>query len=109
METIIRTHDALDLEEIKKGFRECALPERMLPGIELYLTEGVLPGEFLLSVLRNDLRNASMFADHENFPIIGYWGLFCSNYLPSPCWGDAVTTLQWQITVREKRTQERGE
>ena len=41
-------------------FREFHIPLRMMPSIELYINQGIQPGDFLTAVICNDLASASL-------------------------------------------------
>ena len=59
----------------------------MLSGMQRYVEHGIAPGDFLLAVLRNDLRTAVNCADSNNIEALVDWVVFCSNELPANIWG----------------------
>ena|SRR5688572_27085604 len=83
------------------------LPQQLRGGMYRYIEFGVLPGDFLVSVLSNDLRRSCEYADEQNrsrlFDIV-YW---LYNEAPSPCWGSAERIKAWveaRAPDREKAT-----
>ena len=52
-----------------------------------YASKGHLPGDFLKSVLRNDLKEAHARADDYNRETLNEIVSYIYNYLPSTCWG----------------------
>ena len=71
------------------------IPERMMPSIERYVKHGQIPGNFLQAVICNDLKNAFMAADDENFENLGAYVGYFYNEVPANCWGSHETMLQW--------------
>lgn len=72
----------------------------ILPALERYLNNGIMPGGFLTACLENNLSEAFGRADRDNSQnlrnIIGY----IYNYLPSNTWGspEKVTTYVISLT-----------
>lgn len=52
-------------------------------------------GDFLRSVLSNDLRGAYGYADHINVERIGDWMDFVYNEIPSSCHGSPGEYKRW--------------
>jgi len=71
------------------------IPERMMPGIENYIKHGVIPGTFLQAVICNNLKEAFMFADDENFENLAAYAGYFYNEVPSNAWGSNKRMLQW--------------
>ena len=71
------------------------IPERTLDGIRRYVEDRIPPGDFLTSVLGNDLIESFSWADEENrkalFEIVRY----CYNELPYGCWGSPEKVKKW--------------
>lgn len=82
-------------ERIRKGFDELDLPEHMYDGVELYVTQGVMPGGFLTAVLENKLVESVVKADNHNLKRIREWAAFIYNYLPLTCWGSETLVRAW--------------
>lgn len=77
-----------------KGMRE-HIPERMIPGLVRYIEDGIMPGDFLQAVLRNDLKEACAMADDENQALIWDYAYVLYNYAPSDCWGSPERVQRW--------------
>lgn len=72
-----------------------SMSDYTLPAMELYLMHGIHPGSFLMAVLRNDLADAALRADHTNSPILGNivrWVLYNA---PVDSWGDDRRVNAW--------------
>lgn len=72
------------------------LPEQNRAGAKLWIENGILPGEFLVAVISNNLKETFMRADEENirrmFDVVSFW----YNEAPSQCWGSADKVARWQ-------------
>lgn len=68
--------------KVQKGFRELNLPDHMLDGVVLYLTEGIPPGGFLTAVFTNDFKGVFGRADIKNQARIEQWAQFTYNFMP---------------------------
>ena len=71
------------------------IPERMMGGIERYVKKGILPGDFLRSIIKNDLKQAVMFADDENMQNLPAFVSFFYNETPAICWGSEEKMNDW--------------
>ena len=67
----------------------------MRPGLEIYLTRGLLPGDFLQALLSNSLIDTFARADKTNHELIQEWCWWMHGEFPSKAWGDKVTMLAW--------------
>jgi len=71
------------------------VPGHTLPSIDLYVEQRIPPGDFLLAVLRNDLKESFARADMTNraalFDIVNY----LYNCVPGKCWGTPERVEQW--------------
>lgn len=80
------------------------LPEGLQSGMRLYVEQGILPGDFLLGVLENNLVRAVSHADSHNAPRLReivewvYWEL------PSPAWGSPDKVGSWIKQKREEQS-----
>ena len=70
-------------------------PEHMRSGLELWITDGIMPGGFLTAVLENDLKGAIMRADEINQ--VNMFGIvsFIYNRCPLDCWGSPGKVKAW--------------
>lgn len=71
------------------------LPEYMVDGLWLYLSEHIPPGDFLRSVLENTFFRAVALADHNNNKCLAAWTQLVYNELPSACWGSPEAVTGW--------------
>jgi hypothetical protein len=86
------------------GFKVYEIPDRMREGIELYINCGVLPGSFLQAVIKNDLKQAVMYADDENMANLPAYANYFYNHAPHDCWGSENLMESW---VREKKLEQK--
>lgn len=73
---------------------EC-VPASAKEGIDRYVSERVNPGDFLMAVLRNDLKSALQRADDENGPRIASIVSYLYNCCPEACWGSPEKVKEW--------------
>ena len=71
------------------------IPERMMPGIKRYVEKGIIPGTFLQAVICNNLKEAFMLADDENFKNIAAYVGYFYNEVPADAWGSHEKMMQW--------------
>lgn len=77
------------------------LPEHIRGGVQRYIEDGILPGDFLKAVICNDLRESFARADEINmlrmFDIISFF------YYEAPrgCWGAEEKMLDWITRSKE--------
>lgn len=77
------------------SIRGKCIPERMMDGINRYVEYGIIPGDFLQAVIRNNLHDAFSFADDENFENLAAFAGYFHNEVPSNAWGSTKRMLQW--------------
>ncbi len=74
--------------------RNC-VPQHLLPGLDLYVFEGIKPGGCLQAILKNDLIESFSRADeavqHGMFNIVTY----LYNVLPTACYGSPDNFYHW--------------
>ncbi len=76
-------------------FQDFYIPERMMPSIEQYITDGIQPGTFLSAVICNDLKGAVMWADQENMGNLPAYASYFYTYAPIACWGSKGVMDKW--------------
>lgn len=77
------------------------IPDYMITGILNYLVDRVQPGDFLSSIITNDLKSACHYADANNMWLIPVYVAFFYNQAPSTCWGSKERMEQW-LSEREE-------
>src|SRR5271168_3419638 len=73
------------------------IPDHMVDSVKNWVEYGWLPGEFLQSILENDIYEAVWHADNMNEGKISNWVKFVTWYLPSACHGNAERVRDWQV------------
>jgi len=71
------------------------IPNRMMGGIQRYISNNIRPGGFLSAVIQNDLREAVARADDENLRNLPAYVAYFWNNAPSLCWGSAKAMDRW--------------
>lgn len=77
-----------------------AIPQYMWAGLARYVVPGIRPGDFLMAVLSNDLREACARADDENRRRLFDYTFWLENYARA-AWGDRATVKAWLDLPRE--------
>lgn len=72
-----------------------AIPHHMIGGLYRYIEHRIPPGDFLMVVLSNDLKEACGRADDTNIKIIPNYVRFLYNDAPSQCWGSPEKVRAW--------------
>lgn len=85
------------------------LPDRFVGGIDRYLRHGIIPGDFLAQVLKNDLKESMAKADETSvLQLPGLVGWLYS-YAPQPCWGSVEAIRDWVKHVKSIRADGPGQ
>ena len=79
----------------KFRFNGQGIPERMHGAIQRYIEQRIGPGDFLMAVLCNDLREACARADDENITLLPVYVAFFYNEAPGACWGSPEKVRAW--------------
>ena len=91
----------IDIPDTYK-FRGFEIPEYMMEGLELYISKGIPPGNFLSAVISNDLAEAVGRADDANIHNLPAYIGYLYNEAPSPCWGSPAKFEAWMKMKREE-------
>ena len=71
------------------------LPEHIRDGVQRYVERGIIPGDFLQAVIKNQLKESFALADRVNidnmFAIVGFF----YNEVPFGCWGSEEKMIKW--------------
>jgi len=84
-------------------FNQFYIPDRMMPGINWYIENGIKPGDFLTAVICNDLREAVGRADDENMQNLTAFVGYFYNEAPGRCWGSPEKMKEWIAKFKEER------
>lgn len=88
-------------------YREFAIPDYMVEGLDLWTRFGVLPGDFLIAVLSNDLMEACARADETNLRNLPVYCAYLYNEAPPQCFGSKERVRAW-IEFKRAARQEAG-
>jgi len=81
-----------------------AIPPYLMEALQRYIAHGYAPGNFLLAVLRNDLKAAVAHADLANQAILPVYVRFLYNRAPWACWGSPAHVTAWVEARQAERT-----
>ncbi len=71
------------------------LPAHMRSGAQLFVEDGVRPGDFLMAVFQNDLKGAFQRADHINQHLIAEYVEWLHWEVPAPAQGSPEKVKAW--------------
>lgn len=78
------TPESAEFETWPDCFAAYEIAEHLQPGLERYLVQHMEPGQFLCSVLDNDLRGAVLRADEKSFACLPGLLRLLYNEAPAP-------------------------
>ena len=81
------------------------VPTRTIRSINNYVTDGLVPGDFLTAVLENKLIEAFSRADAENLNAMEDIVRYIYNEIPMDAWGSEDEVEKW-IELRKKKNKE---
>ena len=79
----------------KFRFNGRGIPERMHGGIQRYIEQHAMPGDFLMAVVCNNLKEACARADDENMLLLPVYAAFFYHEAPAACWGSPEKVRAW--------------
>lgn len=79
------------------------IPPHMQEVLRRYIVQGLEPGNFLKSVISNDLRGATGSADEENLPLLKLYVQWLYNEAPGNCWGSVEVMHDWMRERQKER------
>lgn len=88
-------------------FRGFTIPEYMMGGLTRYIEQGIEPGDFLMAVLENNLRQAVGQADDENIVNLPAYIGYLYNEAPGSCWGSPAKVQAWMDELAAKNEKRR--
>lgn len=71
------------------------IPDHCRYPLARYIVYHTQPGDFLASLLKNDLRETCAHADHFNIDRIYNYVKFLYNEAPGACWGSKERFEEW--------------
>jgi hypothetical protein len=71
--------------------------------LDAYALDGRPPGDFLIAVLSNDLKEAFGRADTNNAENMHAVLRYCYNHIPAACWGSPEKVKAWLDFKRQQR------
>ena len=71
------------------------LPEHIRGGMKRYIEQGIIPGDFLQTVICNDLMNSFAKADDINREHMFHIVHFMYNQAPYQCYGSRTKMHKW--------------
>ena len=89
------------------SFRDEHIPEHMIGGVLRYFNDHIKPGDFLTSLLGNDLREACCRADSDNLDALPTWVAFLHNEAPWNSYGSPDWVEAW-LAMRQEDPPEDG-
>ena len=93
--------------QVQDEFVRAGLPGHMWDGVELYLTQGIVTGDFLIAIFENSLARTAAHADHVNCHLLFEWATFMHNAMPGNCWGNPDKVKAWAAHGGMNRTPQR--
>ena len=93
MENVYRLNGSLNFS----GYN---IPDHTRGALERYITHGIIPGDFLISVLTNDLMGAISRADHDNSQCLRDIAAWIYMRAPGHCWGDIDAIREYSLSKR---------
>lgn len=86
----ITAEDITKMMELQKRLNpDLEVSNSVKESLDLWVKDGIMPGGFLMAVLRNDLFGALRRADSYNRASIFQIVEYINNEIPSDCWGSA--------------------
>jgi len=97
-----------DLYASLKGFtyRDMEVPQHIWTGLVEYITTGRGVGDFLSSVINNDLKGATGQADNANLRNLPATVAWLYNNAPSSCWGYPDAYDRWQAQFQPEEEEQ---
>lgn len=83
-------------EGLKRTAREQGVPEHVIDGFVAHIRTGRETGDFITSVLCNDLRVATVRADPTNRLAMYQIVIWLFNFVPNGCWGSVEEYRNWR-------------
>ncbi len=71
------------------------MKQTTLDALTRYVEEKLPTGNFLYSVLTNNLRDSFAYADDENKRDLEEIVRYCHNQIPGRCWGSVEKVTKW--------------
>lgn len=85
----------MSIKVVRSDMEYERLPERLRVGVQRYIEDGYLPGDFLFAVITNNLLMAVGRADSDMIKVLPEITTWFYSYPPSPCWGSEKALENW--------------
>jgi hypothetical protein len=72
------------------------IPPHMHDGLTLWIEHGVMTGDFMTALMKNDLMEAMGRADEINARCIRNWCVYLYSYAPRGCYGGPIQVAAWR-------------
>ena len=95
LEDLVIIKSFLHAQTLANKLARTGIPTRMHGGLIRYICEGIQPGDFLMAVLQNDLKEAFVRADDQNRELIHEYLSFLHNDAPAVCHGSVAKVTEW--------------
>lgn len=83
-------------------YRSELIPERTKAALDEYVFHRRQPGDFLLSVLANNLKGAFQAADDANLSALPAIVSYMHNHMPFQCCGSPGKVQQWLLSQEDQ-------
>lgn len=80
---------------LAKSLADSMVPAHLRDGLLMFISHGVLPGDFLTAVLQNNLLRAFEKADPESEAGLRHIVLWLFNSAPYQCWLNPAAVQAW--------------
>ena len=88
-------------EDPIQAMNKCGIPEYTRPGLIAFYERGWPPGDFLIAVINNDLKEAVGRADDTNIHLLKNYIMWFYNHAHSGSWGFTGAVAKWCESFRE--------
>lgn len=82
-------------DDLTANARRNGVPEHLIDGLVLYVTQGIPPGHFLTAVLENNLMDTMRRADERSLAGLFAVCTFVYNWIPGASHGNPILVAAW--------------
>jgi len=102
-----KEQDAMD-KVMSLAYRK-GVPEHLCEGLARWYLFGILPGSYLESLLKHDLRGVMDYGDEDSIAGLKATWVFIYNNFPGLVWGSEENMAEWQKHIKEVGVEELSE